>query len=270
MTAPAIFTAVDGPHLPALGLSLGSIWAERLVSAIPVAGSLITCENWVHPKKVLRDAITSSLGDPELVERSWSCLGVAETTVLRSCIEPTAEQKAQDPFMVQAQNYWERQVDQDALVAPSTEIFGVVTLPNFQRALERKLYTYNAASATMSFLGVLVGFRYLHEAAQDPRILAVARQVLQETSQAVCRRYGYSIEAQARFADSATRKYQDQNIPDTLARNVRDPMRKLGRFDRLVGAASLCMEAGIEPRSLALAIAAGLRYREPSDLAQKG
>lgn len=266
MTASTIFTAVGGSRIRELGLRLGPIFAERLASSAPLQGNLITCENWVHPAQVLRDAMTTCFNDdPALAERARRYLGVAEATVLRSCIEPTAEQKARDPFTVRVQNYWQLQVDHDALVTPLPEIFGVVTVPNFQRALERKLYTYNAASATMSFLGVLVGHRYLHEAAHDPRILAIAQKVLQETGQAVCRQYGYSPEEQAQFAARAIQKYQDRNIPDTLERNVRDPIRKLGRSDRLVGAARLCMEAGVEPRGLALAIAAGLRYHEPSD-----
>ena len=60
-------------------------------------------------------------------------------------------------------------------------------------------------------------------------------------------------------------KYSDPDLPDPLERQVRDPLRKLGLHDRLVGAASLGQEARIVPRALALVIAAGLRYAETSD-----
>ena len=52
---------------------------------------------------------------------------------------------------------------------------------------------------------------------------------------------------------------------DPLERQVRDPIRKLGRHDRLVGAACLALEYGIRPDNLALGIAAALQYANPQD-----
>ncbi len=264
--ADTIFTAVGGNQLAAVGRSVAPLLAARQQARQDSAINIVTCENWLHPAAELRQALVEER--PDLAARSAE-IGIAEATVLRSCIEPTAEQARRDPFTVQAQSYWELQIDRDALVAPLPEVAGLRPLPNFQTALSRKLYTYNAASATLAFLGVLLGYRYLHEAARDPRVLAVAQAVLNETSEAVCRRYGYPKDEQRQFAESALAKYADPNLLDPLERQVRDPLRKLGPHDRLVGAASLCQAAGIVPRALALAIAAGLRYAEPSDPAAR-
>ena len=46
---------------------------------------------------------------------------------------------------------------------------------------------------------------------------------------------------------------------------MRDPLRKLGRHDRLVGPACLALEYGIQPYHLALAIAAALHYANLQD-----
>lgn len=261
--ADLVMTAVGGARVA----SLGDLLAPGIEARYAKNGrvlNIITCENWIHPAQTLRDAIAVHLS-PGAREYFGTRCGVAESTVLRSCFEPTPEQRAADPYAVQAQDYWELQVDADHLVLPFPAIEGIVPTPHFQSALQRKLYTYNAASATMSFLGALVGYRYLHEAAEDPRILSITRTVLQESGDAVCRCYDYTPEEQHAFADAAIAKYQNRAILDTLERNVRDPIRKLGRHDRLVGAACLCLEEGIEPVALALAIAAGLRYHEPSD-----
>lgn len=259
-----IFTAVGGARVAEVGRRLGPLLAARWERWPDRAVNVVTCENWVHPAAVLRAEVERSL-PPAWAERSHKLLGVAEATVLRSCMEPTTEQIKRDPFTVRAQDYWELQLDQDALVAPLPKAAGLSPEPEFARALERKLYTYNAASATMAFLGVLRGHRYLHEAARDPDVAAVAEAVLAESGEAVCRRYGYSEEDQRRFARNALDKYRSPEIPDTLERNVRDPLRKLGPNDRLVGPAHLCLEVGVEPRALTLAIAAGLRYAEPTD-----
>jgi mannitol-1-phosphate 5-dehydrogenase len=52
---------------------------------------------------------------------------------------------------------------------------------------------------------------------------------------------------------------------DPVERNARDPLRKLGRYDRLVGPACLCLEYGIAPEHLATAIAAALQYNPAAD-----
>ncbi len=264
LDADTIFTAVGGARVAALGPQLAPLLATRWRHRPEAPLNIVTCENWVHPATLLQNAILAHL-PTALREHAHELLGVADATVLRSCMEPTPEQAAEDPWTVQAQDYWELQIDGDALKAPLPAVPGLQPVPQFQRALERKLYTYNAASATMSFLGTLVGYRYLHEAAHDQRILAITRAVLREAGTAVCRRYGYTEEAQRNFAESALAKYRNLQIPDTLERNVRDPLRKLGRSDRLVGAACLCLDVGVIPSALALAIAAGLRYQEPTD-----
>ena len=50
-----------------------------------------------------------------------------------------------------------------------------------------------------------------------------------------------------------------------LERNSRDPIRKLGPEDRMVGPAKLAMDYGIEPVNLATVIAAAIFYDHPAD-----
>ncbi len=192
-------------------------------------------------------------------------VGIAEATVLRSCIEPTPEQRAADPLAVQAQDYWELQIDAAALVESLPPIAGLEPVPNFRAALERKLFTYNAGNAAIAYLGAQRGYRYLYEAANDPMILAVVQGVYAESGAAICARHGYTAEEQVAYAQQSLRKYQDPTIVDPVERNARDPLRKLGRHDRLVGPACLALECGIRPFQLALAIAAALKYTNPQD-----
>lgn len=42
-------------------------------------------------------------------------------------------------------------------------------------------------------------------------------------------------------------------------------MRKLGPDDRLVGSARLCMQYGVVPEALAVAIACAIHYEQPDD-----
>ena len=131
--------------------------------------------------------------------------------------------------------------------------------------MERKLFTYNAGNAAIGYLGAQRGHHFLHEAANDPMILEVANGVYEESGAAICARHGYTAEEQAAFAQASLRKYQDARIADPVERQVRDPLRKLGRHDRLIGPACLALEYGIRPYHLALAIAAALNYSNPQD-----
>jgi mannitol-1-phosphate 5-dehydrogenase len=261
--ADLVFTAIGGERLASLGPLLAPGIARRAHGS-PAVLNLITCENWTHPGAILRRGIVESL-PPEAQSYFEQYCGVAESTVYRGCIEPTAEQRANDPLAVQGTDYWQLQVDGDKVRRPFPELQGIVPIAGFQSALERKLFTYSALSATISYLGALLGFRTLHDAAVDPRVVAVAREVLRESGTALCRRHGHSAEDQAAHAEESLAAFQDVRNPDTLERHARDPRRKLSRHDRLVGPACLCLEEGVEPRALALTIAAALRYNEPTD-----
>jgi mannitol-1-phosphate 5-dehydrogenase len=261
--APLAFIAVGGPNLPDVARLLADgLQARRTQSGEPL--NVIVCENWHRPAQVIRSVLEETLDE---AGRAYlgSRVGIAEATVLRSCIEPTPEQRAADPLAVQAQDYWELQLDAAALVAGLPAVTGLTPIENFYGALERKLYTYNAANATMSYLGVLRGHTLLAEAANDPLIQEIVQGVFAETGAALCAKYGYTREDQEAFAARALRKFQDRTIVDPLERQVRDPIRKLGRHDRLVGAASLALGYGIQPANLALAIAAALRYANAAD-----
>jgi mannitol-1-phosphate 5-dehydrogenase len=261
--AELIFVSVGGPNLPAVAATLApGLAARRAAGGQKV--NIVCCENWYRPAEVLREQLAGRLSGAEAAYLAEQ-VGIAEATVLRSCIEPTAEQRAADPLAVQAQDYWELQIDGAALVEALPPIAGLKPLANFRAALERKLFTYNAGNATIAYLGVLRGHRYLSEAANDPLILKVAEGVYQESGAAICARHGYSAEEQNAFAQQSLHKYQDATIVDPLERNVRDPLRKLGRHDRLIGPACLALEYGIRPFDLALAIGAALKYDNPHD-----
>ena len=261
--AQLAFVSVGGPNLPAVAGTLAPGLAARRAAGGQLL-NIVCCENWYRPAEVLREQLAGRLAGADaayLAER----VGIAEATVLRSCIEPTPEQRAADPLAVQAQDYWELQIDAAALVEDLPAIKGLKPVANFRAALERKLFTYNAGNATIAYLGVLRGHHYLSEAATDPMILEVARGVYQESGAAVVARHGYTAEEQAAFAQQSLSKYQDATIVDPLERNTRDPLRKLGRHDRLIGPACLALEYGIRPWHLALAIGAALKYANPED-----
>ena len=75
--------------------------------------------------------------------------------------------------------------------------------------------------------------------------------------------FGFDAAEQDRWVAAALAKFADPAIPDSITRNGRDPERKLGRDDRLIGPALLALRHGHEPAALIRAVLAALDFADP-------
>ncbi len=262
--AAIVFVSIGGGNLPQIAPTLAAS-IQHLRDASPDKNlNIILCENYHQPAKWLRTLIEEHLSE---ADRGWfrAHAGIAEALVLRSCIEPTDQMRQQDPLSLKVQNAWHLPVDADALLGPLPKIPGLDLQPNFQGRLTQKLFTYNAINAVVCYVGHLRGFTVLSDAASHPEIAQLAAKAGAEASEALIRRFGFDPQDQRKFAEAALAKYQKKEIVDPIERNARDPIRKLGPHDRLVGPATLALETGVRPEALATAIAAALRYHCSKD-----
>lgn len=257
--ASVVFVSIGGPNLPEIAplLALG---LQRRTAAL----NIILGENYFQPAQWLRRLISERLSS---AKQLWFAreIGIVETMILRSTIEPTDDMKANDPLSLKGQDMWEMPADKEAFVGTIPSIQGLSPKENFQGGLIRKLFTYNCINAVIAYLGHLKGYLLLSEAANDLEIVELARNAYQESSEALCQRYGFDREEQRQFAEAAITKYQKREIVDPIERNARDPLRKLSRNDRLVGPACLAIEYGTKPVALSRGIAAALLYNNPQD-----
>jgi mannitol-1-phosphate 5-dehydrogenase len=262
--ASVVLTAVGGSHLADVARQIARGIERRWGAAVETPLNILIGENYYRPAELLRQQLRQQLAAPvyPYFDR-W--IGLVELQILCSCIEPTADMAAEDPLWVRVQDERRLPADADAFKGAPPLIAGLQPVSNFQGGLERKLYTYNAANAAIAYAGFLKGFALLADAANDPQILALARGVCAESGAALVRRHGFDPDEQRAFAEGCLAKYQDRTIVDPIERNARDPLRKLGRYDRLVGPACLCLEHGIAPEHLATAIAAALHYNPAAD-----
>lgn len=148
-----------------------------------------------------------------------------------------------------------------------------ITLPGFQRGLtvfeekpallpfeEAKLYGHNATHALLAYLANRKGYQALSQV--DPPLLALARDAfLEESGPALIARHAgldalFTREGFEAYANDLLQRMVNPWLRDAVARVIRDPRRKLGWNDRLVGTMRLAMDAGIVPRRFALGAAA--------------
>ena len=243
--------------LTSLGANGLEKWASS-VSGLERDVDIILAENHPAPAGLVRRHISSPR------------VGIAQAQVLRSCIEPTSEQVAEfGPLTVQVQDHWTLPLDADALRRPEllASVLGFEPKPKFSIELTRKLYTYNAVNAAVCYLGAEKGYEWLAEAANDPEISKIARQVGQEASAALVTEYGFDAAEQTNWCERALAKYQDETIRDPIERNARDPIRKLGLQDRILGPIHLCLAHSLPHPALLQTARSALAYREPSDSA---
>ena len=250
--ADLILTSIGASHLQFWAQEIRNSLCKRLEKGDL---DLILAENHPRPAFAVRQALLQNASEEqeELIERR---LGIAQAQVLRSCIEPL---QTQHPLTVQIQDHWTLPLDGDALKTDFS-IQGFEKMPHFERELTRKLFTYNCVNAMVCYLGHLAGYEWLADAANDPRISAMALQAGQESSAALVAAYGFEPSEQKEWCERALAKYQDRTIRDPIERNARDPVRKLGRFERLIGPINLCKEHDLPHESLLVGVAAALQY----------
>lgn len=136
-----------------------------------------------------------------------------------------------------------------------------------------KLLGHNGTHALAAYLGRLCGARYIAELQAREDILPVMRAALiSEAGAALIRRYAgvdvlFTTDGFTAMADDLLKRMLNPYLRDTVERVGRDPIRKLGWNDRLVGAMRLMLEQGIAPVRYGVGAAAALAALEPAWLA---
>ena len=260
--ADAVFNAVGGKNLG----EIIPFYAEGIERKAKVGGKInfVTCENWKQPAKILRDGVAEIISE-DAKDYFETSVGMTEAVIMRSAIESDAELLKKDPLIVNVQDFWVLPVDASRLKGSLPDIRGLKLIDEFTGFLERKFYTYNAANGTVSFLGALFGYEKIADAAHDEKILKILDGVYMETAQALSKKHKFPLDEQLAFTLTSKRKLQDYTIVDFIERNARDPLRKLGPDDRLVGSARLAYDYGIKPENLCVGIAAAIYYTNDAD-----
>lgn len=243
--AELIFVSVCGQNLKDVGAELTKhLPADKKVH-------IITCENASHPSKTLRESIVGKK------------IAVSEATVFCTTIED-------EGIHINSENYPYLQCDAELLEGYVPEVASVRAIGNFSDFLTRKLYTYNAASCVIAYIGALLGYTDYGAAANDPAILALLDKNYAATNVAMCKQFGYELQDQTEFAALSKKKFCDRTIVDTVARNAREPHRKLSAGERIIGAAALLRAQGEDASVLELTAAAALLYQDPADAVWTG
>jgi mannitol-1-phosphate 5-dehydrogenase len=282
--AAEIATALPSVSLYRTGMpgDIASILAQGLahkaaVGALPDA-VIYTAENHNHAAELLSNAVAACGAQPcDRVQFLNTVIGKMSGVVI-------------DPAEIAGQEL--------APIAPALEraflveafnriLISRVELPGFRRGItvfeekpdllpfeHAKLYGHNAAHALLGYLLRERGATFVKDARAYPDVLRYVRTAfLDESGTALCRAHAgldplFTPAGLVAYADDLLERMLNPNLRDTVARVTRDPARKLGWDDRLIGTMRMALRQEIEPVRFARGAAAALHMlaqerREP-------
>jgi mannitol-1-phosphate 5-dehydrogenase len=262
--ASLVCTAVGVNVLPQIAPTIALGIRFRADSGVKEPLNIIICENLLHASDVLRGYVLDAL-PPEYSEYVWRNVGFVESVVSRMVPVMTEEQRKLDPLLIVVEEYKKLPVDRKGFIGPVPDIVGFQPYDNFEAYVERKLFTHNLGHAVCAYLGYLRGHQYIYQAVNDPAVRNVAEAALAETGEALIKRHGFTPEEHRGHIDDLLHRFANVALGDQVARVARDPIRKLGPDDRLIGGAKLALDYGIGPTNVCLATAAALKYDAADD-----
>jgi mannitol-1-phosphate 5-dehydrogenase len=137
---------------------------------------------------------------------------------------------------------------------------------------EAKLYGHNATHALAAYLGAVRGVERIADLRQIPDALPFLRAAfIEESGGALVRKHAsvdplFTRQGYARYAEDLLERMTNPYLRDTVERVGRDPQRKLGWDDRLIGTMRVVLQQGLKPRRYAFGAAAALATMDQSVL----
>lgn len=157
-------------------------------------------------------------------------------------------------------------VDQERLICHLAKPPGIETTSQYSARLREKLYVFNTGHAVCAYLGWLRGHATVDQAIRDSFLRPMVVGCLLESRRALLTAYprlGTDVHGPV---GEALQRFANRELADPIPRVARDPIRKLGLHDRILGPADLVRRStGRVPAYFPLAIAGALLYRPEAD-----
>jgi len=128
-----------------------------------------------------------------------------------------------------------------------------------------KLFIHNAPHAIVAYLGWMKGYTYIHEAMADPDIALVVEGSIREITEGVIKAGYASPDFANMYKEKELRRFKNKFLFDTILRVAREPIRKLGKDNRIVLGMRIAMFNGVMPENTAIGAKAALEYDNEDD-----
>lgn len=229
--------------------------------------NILICENLSRPAEFFRGLISQMLENSPKLYREYvdSHLGLVGAVVSRMVCPVSEEIRKKDPTFTVAEKFNELILDRKEVKGEIPKLEETSLSENFGASQEQKLFTNNTGHAICAYLGYLKNYRYIWQAIEDREIYKVVRDAMRESGKGLVKKYKIEWQKQEKKMDEFLHRLKNRVLEDTIIRVGRDPIRKLGNKERLIGAAKLAYQYGIMPRNICYGIAAALLFSPEKD-----
>ncbi len=262
--ADIMATAVGKRAFNSIAPLIASGIERRISLRIEDPLNIIICENLFHGADTLRECILENK-DEQYQDYGRHHLGLVESVVSRMVPGRPEATEETDPLLITAEEYSVLPVDKKAFVGDIPPIDVLQPCDNLPARQEQKMFTHNTGHSLLAYLGYLKGYKYIHEAVRDGCIRDITLGALGESGRALIIKHKIDAQEHQHYVENLLERFNNVPLADTVSRGAKDPIRKLGAEDRLVGAAKLALEYGVRPDYLALGIAAAFDYDNVED-----
>lgn len=258
--------------------SLHLMLAEGLLRKVKGGGPpavVYSAENNNHAAEMLKDAVMNEI-PPEKRDAVNTNVQFLNTVVSKMC------GLISDPAVMQEHELtpmWDHGPVMRALLVEDYDLLLInrIALPNYHRGIsifeekddllpfkEAKLFGHNGTHAIAAYIGGFCGATRITQLAEMPAVMTFLREAfLNETGAALCSKYAgldplFTPSGFSEFVDGILQRMVNPYLLDTVARVGRDPRRKLGWEDRLIGAIRLALAHNVKPARYAFGAAAAL------------
>jgi len=224
-------TAVGPANLEDVGRTLASACSGRERGP----WNVLVCENDRGGAERLRR---------QLAVRGDRAPGCVQCSVER--MVAGAEADAQGHFRVHAEAYSPLFAEGGSWYGPRPEWPGLGFVEDIGAYFDRKKYTNNFGHAVLGYLGAMKGYRFVWESTEDAEIESLLAAWLKCFCAALAEEYDVwsARELEAHVRSLLGERFANRALGDTIARVCRDPARKLGPQERMVGALRLLQRHG--------------------------
>lgn len=234
---------------------------------------LYACENNNHAAEILEAAIRTKLGpaDASALSGVFQCLNTVIGKMSKVATDAAEiEQEKLVPVTPDSKRAFQVEEFNRILITQ-------ITLPGFKRGItvfeeksdllpfeEAKLYGHNAVHALIGYLANRKGYKFMSEVGDDKDLLQFAREAfLEESGKGLIRKRAgtdslFTTKGIQAYADDLLERMVNPYLRDAVDRVIRDPRRKLGWDDRLIGTMRLALDAGVTPNRFGRGAAAAL------------
>ncbi|MDO5493585.1 MAG: mannitol-1-phosphate 5-dehydrogenase [Nesterenkonia sp.] len=264
-TAEVVTTAVGPTVLRFIAPHIVEGLRRRAPEAAPL--QVMACENAIGGTDQLRGHMAEAAGG------RWSELEAravfANTAVDR--IVPggggAGGKGAVGDIDVEVEPFYEWAVERGPFGGSPPHIPGAHFVDDLGPYIERKLFTVNTGHAATAYLGARAGAETIAEALADPQVAAGVAAALEETSALLAAKHGFADEDLADYRATILDRFRNPELPDTVLRVGRQPLRKLSRHERLIGPSAEAAERGLATEGLMDVVAATLVFRSEDEQA---